>query len=325
MLDDRLDEVTRERARATDVDWGNAWLGPVEGSLAAFPAVAANAVGVRALTVLDHAAVDTPLEPLRRHPAHASEMVSEVRSGERLRRLVREEQWWLVAGEDDYVGWIHDWVLEPNPEAAWEQWKARRSTAYGRPLGTLWISDHHAGSPLALGTPLLDVDAPVRERGEWKLLATTSGVEGWVQRSDTWNPTAEDPARLALDTARMLLGTPYRWGGRSPMGFDCSGLVQFVAQLAGLRLPRDAAQQQRVGTRVELDSSAWRAGDLLYFGERADHVGLYDGRGGMIHCRARVRRDALSELAPLMARLHTVRRPWNAATTASDSLWTPAS
>lgn len=322
MLDERIDDLTRQRAKASGFDWANGWLGPIDGRLAAFPDAAATALGLSALPVIDEVVTVTPLEPLRRRPAHASEMVSEVRAGERLRRLGQEGEWWLVVGEDDYVGWIHQWVLEPCDDARWNQWLDAQVAAYGRPLGTLWISDHHAGSPLVLGAPLFAIDATVRERGGWKLLATATGVEGWIAESELLERGASEPARFALDSARMLLGTPYRWGGRSPLGFDCSGLVQFVAQLAGLRLPRDAAQQQEVGESIELATAAWSAGDLLYFGKRADHVGLYDGRGGMIHCRGQVRHDRLGEIAPLMARLHTVRRPWSMVGSSQRSLWT---
>lgn len=325
MLDDRLDEAVRQRALHSAVDWADAWLGPYAGEVVAHPAEAATVMGVRHLAVQDRAVLTTTLEPMRRRPAHDAEMVSEARAGEHLRRLLREGDWWLVAGEDGYVGWIHDWVLRPVDVAGIERWHEQVIAWYARPLGTLWVSDHHAAAPLVLGTPLLRVEAPVSERGQWVLVATTTGAEGWIHRDELDFPASPDPMHRALACARMLMGTPYRWGGRSPLGFDCSGFVQFVARLAGTPLPRDAAQQQKVGESVAGAPEHWRMGDLLFFGERADHVGIYDGRQGMIHCRGKVRRDALSEVTPLMARLRTVRRPWDLPTRADRSLWSVGS
>ena len=77
------------------------------------------------------------------------------------------------------------------------------------------------------------------------------------------------------------LGVPYLWGGESPGGFDCSGLVQYVFAQAGIRLPRVAAEQQTVGSPVP--RSALQPGDLVFFGYPAHHVGIYAGNGTMIN------------------------------------------
>ncbi len=79
--------------------------------------------------------------------------------------------------------------------------------------------------------------------------------------------------------AKKFLGIPYLWGGVSPAGFDCSGMVRAVAARFGVRLPRDTKDQIKAGTKVERDQV--RAGDLLFF-ER--HVGFATGRDRIIHC-----------------------------------------
>ena len=84
----------------------------------------------------------------------------------------------------------------------------------------------------------------------------------------------------AVQLARQQLGVPYRWGGSSPSGFDCSGLVSWVYGRLGVGLPHNAAALYGVGHRVGLASM--RPGDLVFF-SGLGHVGLYIGHGRMIH------------------------------------------
>ncbi|MBH8580851.1 C40 family peptidase [Bisbaumannia pacifica] len=92
---------------------------------------------------------------------------------------------------------------------------------------------------------------------------------------------------LILASARQALGTPYRFGGNTPRGLDCSGLVQLSYRAAGIPVPRTADDQYR---RLPAVDEA-RPGDLLFFGDRrkATHVGIYVGRGQMIHAPGRGR------------------------------------
>src|SRR5437868_11636941 len=75
----------------------------------------------------------------------------------------------------------------------------------------------------------------------------------------------------AVDVAQRFLGVPYVWGGESPSGFDCSGLVQYVYGQLGVSLPRVAADQARVGQPVASLADA-RPGDLLAFQDPVDHI-----------------------------------------------------
>ncbi len=81
-----------------------------------------------------------------------------------------------------------------------------------------------------------------------------------------------------VNIARQYQGVPYRWGGTTPAGFDCSGFTQYVYRKAGVNLPRTSSQQSRVGVRVS--ASQARAGDLMW---KPGHVGIYTGNGKMIH------------------------------------------
>jgi peptidoglycan DL-endopeptidase CwlO len=94
----------------------------------------------------------------------------------------------------------------------------------------------------------------------------------------TPKPTkGERAARMAL----RALGVPYRWGGESPTsGFDCSGLVRWAYLGVGIDLPHSSYALYGEGRRVS--RGRMRTGDVLFF-EGLGHVGLYVGKGRMVH------------------------------------------
>ena len=89
-----------------------------------------------------------------------------------------------------------------------------------------------------------------------------------------------------LYTAFGYMGIPYKWGGTSSNGIDCSGFVQSVYKKFGATLPRVARDQARVGISVPTTPEHLRPGDRLYFKashKYIDHTGIYWGNGLMIH------------------------------------------
>jgi len=118
-------------------------------------------------------------------------------------------------------------------------------------------------------------------------------------------PPVLSPLRTqVVFTAMQMVGVPYLWGGSTPTGFDCSGLVQYAYSNAGFQLPRTAAAQFAASTPLTLENAV--AGDLLFFNDRnrPSHVAIYLGEGRFVHAPNGGSRVSLDNLASSYWRTH---------------------
>jgi cell wall-associated NlpC family hydrolase len=94
-----------------------------------------------------------------------------------------------------------------------------------------------------------------------------------------------------------MVGTPYRYGGASPRGFDCSGLVYYSYRKAGIEVPRTTGDQYHQSDRVTL--AGLQPGDLIFFRlsqRKPSHVGIYAGSGRFIHAPSGVKQVSYASL-----------------------------
>lgn len=120
------------------------------------------------------------------------------------------------------------------------------------------------------------------------LTACASTGTDYSGRSNSYAANAFRPLPEVRDQVVMgaiaQIGIPYKWGGSTRNGFDCSGLVQYVYNQAGLRVPRNSRAQYRAAKSVSWQRA--KPGDLLFFrlkSRRVSHVGIYVGDGRFIH------------------------------------------
>lgn len=131
------------------------------------------------------------------------------------------------------------------------------------------------------------------------LLASCSGAPR--QQAGPGGAAAGEPDRQDIVRfAKTFVGTPYRSGGTSYQGVDCSGLAYVVYRQFDIRLPRTSVDQSRVGFHV--DRSNLEPADLLFFKTTRrgsiSHVGIYIGKGKFVHASTgarTVRVDALND------------------------------
>ncbi|HHV53834.1 MAG TPA: hypothetical protein GXX55_00025 [Firmicutes bacterium] len=173
----------------------------------------------------------------------------------------------------------------------------------GVPVRAEKVVSEDKAEPTTTGTDLTGepADRPPGVRPEWVAVELPGGLAGFMQARDltpgrdewSWQTPAQLRASL-VRTARRFLRLPYRWGGTSSFGLDCSGFVQLLYRLHGLFLPRDAHQQadylrQRSGAAPFGLHPSWpvrRAdllpGDLIFFNDYG-HVGMAISHFEFIH------------------------------------------
>jgi cell wall-associated NlpC family hydrolase len=117
-----------------------------------------------------------------------------------------------------------------------------------------------------------------------------AGEDGRASRTEREEPAAASSAPVAVsggslqavvDRALAQRGKPYVWAASGPGSFDCSGLVQYAFQAAGISLPHSSRMQSQMGTPVSRAEA--RAGDLVAFYSPVSHIGIYLGNGQMVH------------------------------------------
>ncbi len=202
------------------------------------------------------ATVRAAIAPLLALPTASSGQVSQLLRGHEADVTVVEGHWLRLRGADGYEGWCHEGYLAVSRAAGCptlaSAWRSERRMS----LGCTVARDSEGDIELPLGA-LLEPDEQV-SRG----IAMNSRARARYFESDA--------DLLARRTVELFRGAPYQWGGVTPWGTDCSGLVQTVFALHGTQLPRDAWMQAERGREVEHEITDLEPADLLFFSDRDD-------------------------------------------------------
>ncbi len=245
---------------------------------------------------------------LRSDPSDDAPRTSEMVNGEAFDVIDTQNGWCFgqCAG-DGYVGWVRALALGPAHIIQPSHKIINRHTLLrGQPD----LKGPDRPLRLPYGTLLEATDtARDKSRVDWTRVRIGTQAEA-VSADETllhegWVPSRHLAPLDRLETdptavARLLLGTPYLWGGKSSFGLDCSALVQFSWGACGVALPRDS-DQQRNGTGEALDDATrLRSGDLIFW---TGHVAMMLDDRLMIHANAHHMAVAIEPLAETCARI----------------------
>jgi cell wall-associated NlpC family hydrolase len=230
-----------------------------------------------------HGIISVPVTDLRTKPDENSERVSQALFGTPVEIGEVQKKFMQIALPDKYSGWCRTGHIHQVSFALWRKYVAAPKHVVKAESVLIKGAKGAAAYPYRLyfGTEL----ALVQHNGEacFELPPGDNrapiSMRCLIARDE--KKTRAVSGKTIVRTALRFLGVPYLWGGISPAGYDCSGLVQMVFRFHGIELPRDSIKQREEGQEVKRDEL--KAGDLLFF---PGHVALSGGGDMIIHAAA---------------------------------------
>ena len=281
------------------------------------------------------AVVEFSTSYLRLKPDYESPLETQELMGTVVEIVGEQSYWREVVTPQPYKAWCTDKGLVEMSAEELEAYEDAPKVMFKELYGHIYAEpSEKAGSVCDLVGG--DVMRYVWKKGRWTKVMLPSGRTGYVPSKELKSHTGFTSIKMGegsaesispvmtekiIEEAEKLVGVPYLWGGMSAKGVDCSGLVRICHILNGILLPRNASQQVKCGTRVEISRQArdekgeptydreaaleatagLERGDLVFFGTpatddkpmRITHVGIYLGSNRIIHSSHKVRVNSL--------------------------------
>jgi len=237
---------------------------------------------------MKNAVVISAIAILKSEPKNNSENVDEVLFGMNV-EIVRKEfnDWFYIRTHYNYEGYINKVNLITNDKLA-EKWEKEKNSIVINSFADILNKPQASGyqiESLTRGANLISTSEHSEDNKFTKVILPNLNV-GWIRSSfmsnlkKSYYINDEESLRDSLvSSAISYIGTQYRWGGKTPLGIDCSGLCSMAYMLNGILIYRDAKIKEGFPIK-EIKFNQIKKGDLIFF---PGHVAMYLGEGNYVH------------------------------------------
>ena len=226
--------------------------------------------------------------PCRKEPSNTSEMITQLLFGEHYSILETTESWLKIkVAFDNYECWINVKQHQKISETTFNQLQTHILFYSNELIQIITNKQTAINFPVSIGATL-----PFFKNNAIKVDENEFVFEGSSTLSNSKKATKD-----IIQSSFLFINAPYLWGGKSPLGIDCSGFTQLVFKINGYKLPRDAYQQVELGEPLNFVEEA-EAGDLAFFDNEEGkiiHVGILLDNQQIIHASGCVRIDKFDQ------------------------------
>ena len=253
------------------------------------------------MSLINSIIVKTKVAPLYSLSTFKSEMVTQALMWEELKVLNKHDNWFKVKQWDGYISWIHNSYTISNCNILSEIKDQYKDEEFF--LG--WYCNYKSKSghstiesecylPLGACVPLFQNNDQFHFRkpdGSSELI----NIKNYIKKDELIYDYPLD----ILHFSSCELNVPYLWGGKTSFGYDCSGFVQTILKLYGIKFPRDCSDQFKspLLKKIALENS--KVGDLIFFNDngKVSHVGIFINNYDFIHSSGEVKIDSINPLS----------------------------
>lgn len=238
--------------------------------------------------------------PLKLNPSFESEIADEGLYGMVLE--LKEDVgngWYRARTHYDYEGYVHESDILIDSERA-KEWSVIADYYICHNMADVMAEPKYASYQLITLTRGAFINVTGKEKDRWCEIQLIDKRKGWIRKEFCkkmphydLEKEEETVRQSILDTAYSYLDTQYRWGGKSPMGIDCSGFVSMCYMLNGIIIYRDAVLKEEYMRKIPPEEV--KPADALFF---PGHIAMYIGYGKYIHSTGSAGKVVINSLNP---------------------------